>query len=445
MKPTPLLLCSFSILLVARAESPNRSNSGPAWPRLSVADTRLSLGAVTQTVLTDNPSVKEARAKWEAMKKRVPQAAAWDDLKISATTRLGRFVEVMPNSFTDQMLTVEQMIPLSGKNQSRARIAAAEALSGLEELRRKELDVVSKARSTYFRLARDYALLELNQANEGSLTQTLEISRARLEVGTQGQADVLTAEGELVRIVETRRDLQRAISEDSTALKVLMNRDPFSPLGRPAESSTHEVLPPVDRLRSLLISNRPELRMADASVTGAKAKLELAKREWIPDPAVSVEAQRYNRASQAASEVSVGISINVPWLNWKKYRAEEGDAQNVVEAAQRALGGARVEALGLLRDQLQKIETFHHHVELFEERLIPNVRQTFLTNRTNYESGKTGFLEVILSERNLREVEAKHREHLADYETAVAELESLVGADLHLFSPAKETPKWKTK
>ena len=35
-----------------------------------------------------------------------------------------------PNSFTDQMLSVEQMIPLSGRNHSRARIAAAEALGG---------------------------------------------------------------------------------------------------------------------------------------------------------------------------------------------------------------------------------------------------------------------------------------------------------------------------
>src|SRR5205814_9209410 len=68
------------------------------------------------------------------------------DLKISGSTRLGRFVDVATNSFTDQMFSVEQMIPLSGKNQSRARIAAAEALSGLEELRRKELDAVAKAR-----------------------------------------------------------------------------------------------------------------------------------------------------------------------------------------------------------------------------------------------------------------------------------------------------------
>ena len=229
MKPVPLFLCSLFIHLTAHAESPKKS--GDSRP----AD--LSLAAVTDSVLANNPAIKEARAKWEAMKQRVPQAAAWDDLKVGGSTRLGRFVDVAANSFTDQMLSVEQMIPISGKNHSRERIAAAEALGGLEEFRRKELDVVARARAAYYRLAKGYALVELNRANESSLSQTVEISRARLEVGNQGQADVLVAENEVNRLEETRHDLLRSVSEDETQLKVLMNRDPFSPLGKPVDVS----------------------------------------------------------------------------------------------------------------------------------------------------------------------------------------------------------------
>jgi len=224
-----------------------------------------------------------------------------------------------------------------------------------------------------------------------------------------------------------------------------MNRDPFSALGKPATSNAHAALPSVERLRSLLFSNRPEVRMAEAGVTAAKAKLELARREWIPDPALSIEAQRYNDASQVASEVGVGISFNVPWLNGKKYRAGEREAQSGIDAALRALDGTRTEALGMLRDQLQKIETFHHHAELFEARLIPNARQTVQTNRTNYESGKIGFLELVLADRSLREVEAMFLQHRAEYQMAIAELEALVGAELNLFSPTKETSKRRTK
>ena len=95
-------------------------------------------------------------------------------------------MDVAPNSFTDQMVTVEQMIPLSGKNRSRARIAAAEAVRSLEELRRAELDVTMKTRTAFIQLVNLRALLELNRANERSLMQTVEISRARFEVGDAG-------------------------------------------------------------------------------------------------------------------------------------------------------------------------------------------------------------------------------------------------------------------
>ena len=105
-----------------------------------------------------------------------------------------------------------------------------------------------------------------------------------------------------------------------------MNRDPFQPLGKPGGRRIDSSNISTERLRALVITNRPEVRMAETALTLAKAKLELAKREWIPDPALSVQAQRYNGASQAASEIAVGISVTLPWLNGKKYRAEEKEA-----------------------------------------------------------------------------------------------------------------------
>ena len=222
----------------------------------------------------------------------------------------------------------------------------------------------------------------------------------------------------------------------------------FVALGKPAT-----VLPPGEleyfpaRAYSALGVGQPAQKFAaaEAAVTAAKAKLELAKREWIPDPTISVEAQRYNGASQVASEVDAGVSFNVPWLNGKKYRAEEKEAANGVDAAQQALESARAAALGLLRDQLQKIETAHHHVELFQTRLIPTARQTVQTNRANYESGKTGFLDLVVSDRNLRELEAMFQEHLADYQIAVADLQALVGSDLSSPSSHRKASKGESK
>ena len=83
--------------------------------------------------------------------------------------RLGRFVSVPRNSFADERVMAEQTLPLSGKNRLHGDAATAEAGSALEELRRKQLDVVAKARASYFRLANAYKQLELNRKNSGLL------------------------------------------------------------------------------------------------------------------------------------------------------------------------------------------------------------------------------------------------------------------------------------
>ena len=400
---------------------------------------QLTLKGAVEAALENNPSIKTARAKWESARQRIPQAAAWEDPKLTVNSLLGRFVDISRNGFTDQMVTVEQMIPLTGKNRSKERIAAAEAVASFEDFRRQQLDVISKTKASYFRLANIYLLLDLNDQEEAALSQTVDASKAKFEVGTQSQADYLTADVERQKIIETRRDLEQKLSDEQTKLKVLMNRDPFSPLGRPASS---EALPPdlsTERLRRLTLANRPEVRHAQSMVIGASAKVELAKREWIPDPSVSLQAQHYNAGRQAISELNAGVSIDLPWFNSKKYRAGEREAQSDLLAAQQSLEGAQTEAIGMLRDQLQKIETMHHHIELYRDQLLPRARQTVSSYQADYETDKATLIQVLTSENNLRELETMYNQDLTDYRVAIAELESLVGTDLNVANRSRQS------
>jgi len=375
---------------------------------------------------------------------RVPQAAAWEDPKLGFSTVFGRFVSVAPNSFTDQSVGIEQMIPVSGKNRSKGRAAAAEALESFEEARRQQLDVVAKAKSSYYQLASLYQLLDLNKADEQSLLQSRDATQAKFEVGTQTQADLLLADNERQKVIEARRDLEQQISKEQSNLNVLMNRDPFAPLGRPSTLPENSTMPSPDKLRQVLLTNRPEIRGAQAMVTSAQAKLELAKREWIPDPTVSFEGQRYND-SQAVSQVGGGVSISLPWLNGKKYRAEEDEARSGVDAAESELISAQTEALGLLRNQEQKIETLHHHIELYRGNLLPTARQTVTSYQADYETDKTTLLMLLSAQRSLFDLETMYAQHLADYQTALAELDALVGSDQNASERGKSNLSRKTK
>jgi outer membrane protein TolC len=411
-----------------------------APPGLLAGQSSLSLAAVTQKALAKNPMVAAARARWRMATLRIPQEAAWEDPRLSFGSLLGRFVQIPANGFTDQTVSLEQSIPISGKNRSRERAAAAEAVAALQELRRQELEVVVKTRSAFIQLANDYKLLELNQAEENALSQTIDNTRSKIEVGNQPESDLLAAQIEWQKVAEERQDLDQKRSEDETALKVLMEMDAFGSLGRLELRELHAVDLDTGVLRSRTLLNNPEVLQADAELATAKSRYQLAKREWIPDPTVSIQADHYNAGSQIASEVSGGISISLPWFNEKKYGAGEREALDQVTAAQNALDNAKNEALGKLKDQLQKLQTLHHQIDLYEHSLIPSAAQNVSANQSDYEANKTELQHVLSSQRNLWEIEASYHQHLTDYQIALAELESLVGSNLRFFDEVTEGP-----
>jgi cobalt-zinc-cadmium efflux system outer membrane protein len=425
MKTFYRLLFYLSLVSISRAES------GDAGSEAQRA--RISLGEVTSIVLANNPAIQQALRRWSAAKARVTQEAAWDDLKVGGSSRAARFVDIAPNSFTDQILSVEQVIPLTGKNLARARAAAADALVIYEQARREQLDVVAKTRASYFQLLNANAQLELNRQNLTSLREIAEVSRSRYEVGKANAAEPLAGEVEASKLLESEQDILRNISTEQSQLNVLMNRDAFAPLGQPEETKIRSTVPSMEQARALALANRPEIKIAQAKIDMEKSRVDLSHRNWIPDPAIKVEAQRYNDSRQAASELDAGVSFTVPWVNPGKYSAAVREAKENLAAAEHGLDQTNAESLGLLRNALEKVHTAKHHVELFKDKLVPQARQAFEANQFAYETGTASFLEWITAQRNLRDLEAMGQQHVADYYAALADLEAVVGTDLNIF------------
>src|SRR5436309_12065001 len=429
MKTTTLSILLATFLLL-------RSQIAADGGEYGAASSRFSLGEVTRAVLENNPAIKEAESRWQAAIHRVRQANAWDDPRIAGESRVRRFVDIPPNAFMDQTLAIEQLIPITGKNLVRGRIAGAEAFSAFEEARRTQLDVIAKARGAYFQLANAYDQLDINSKNLTSLKQIADISRSRYETGLESAANVLVAETDYSKLQEARRDLERNLSDAQSQLNTLMNRDAFAPIGSPVAATVNHARLSVNRLQAIMLAQRPEVQMARAKIDGEKSKVQLARRAWIPDPALMVKGQRYNDAAEAVSELDAGLSFTIPWVNPGKYAAGVREARANLTAAEQGLEREQKEASRLLRDQLAKIETFHHHVELFRDKLVPQAQQAFEATQLSYESGKTTFLDWISAQRNLRDIEAMARDQLEHYQMAVVELEAVIGAEIYSTAPA---------
>jgi outer membrane protein TolC len=420
MKTTYQLPLYLILISIATAEQ----NAGDN-PRLS--NGRFSQRELISIVLRDNPTLKASRAKWEMMKARVPQARAWEDLRAAGDFRVERSVNVPPNAFMDQTAMLEQEVPISGKNLSRGRAATAEARATFQDFRRTELDVIMRTRSAYARLANGYAQLEVNRRNTDLLDQFVQISRNRYETGAATQADVLIAQTDAAKLLEMRADLERQISEAQSALNVLMNRPAQSALGEPSAPTFSGQTLSLRTLQNAALARRPELQRAQDRLEAERFRFELARRQWFPDPALNVKAQRYNDAAEAVSEVDVGVSFPLPWLNSKKYNSGALEARKSIENASHELDAVRTETLGLVRDQLKKIQTAADQYELYRDSILPVARQTVEASRAAYEANTGGFLQLITARRTLQDAESAALNHLANYQVALAELDAIIG------------------
>ena len=413
----PLLFLTISIL---RAD--DLPSGGPA---------PLTLPGATAAALEHNPAIQEARSRWEAAKERVAQEGAWDDMQLSAMSRLARFVPMAGNTFTDQTLSFTQALPITGKNLVRARAAVAEALMAFEDSRRAELDVVAQTRAAYYQLANAQAQVELNRQNLALLNQISEVTRVRYQAGSQGAAEVLAAETEAGKLLESAKDLRRSITAAQSQINVLMGRDAFAPVGGLEQANPTWAAPPLDKLRELMFANRPEILSAEARLAAGKARLDLAHRSWIPDPSLVVQGQRYN-SGQGVDEVDAGISISIPWTNARKYSAAEREAAANVAAAEHALEGARQAALGMLRTGLTDAETAMHHRDI--SGTTRQARDALKASEIGYEAGKVSLSDWIASATMVRDLESMRRQQETDLQVAIAQLEATVGAPLNTIS-----------
>lgn len=418
MKKQLLLLLFLGLVCVSQASE----NSVPA----AAATNHLSLQAVIHDAYEHNPSLKSARARWEAAKARLRQAGAWADTKFgvdmerSDTTRFA--------TFTDAEWMIAQEVPVSGKNRLRVRAVEAEAAAVFAELRRRELDLTARARIAYARLANARAQIDLNRHNDLLLHQVVELTRLRYEAGARLQSDVLMAETEQVKNEEARGDLERELSDAQSQLNVLMDRPATNALAAPAPNVFREFPLRLNQVEVAAARLRPELQGASNRIAAAKAQHDLARRAWVPDPELRVEARQYN--GSGFIEYDTGVFFNLPWVNAGKYRSAIAEAKLNRESAEHDLAALQAETSGMLRDQLSKIATFHHHYTLVRERLMPLAQQALEATQISYQNDKASLLELLTVQRTLRDTESTLQRYLTEYLTALAELESITGASL---------------
>lgn len=385
---------------------------------------RLDRRALISAVLDRNPSVEAARQAWRAALERYRQTGAWDEPMLAASlaplslgankARLGYEVEI------------NQRVPLGGKLDAQAALAAAEAqlaASDFSEARSKLALMASDLYDDYVLALRS---LEI-QAQHVALMRALQDNTlAGYASGHTATQDALQAEGELARLeyqitaYETQRDLAIA------RMNALLHRDPGAPLpppraedplyDKPEELSADDVARAVER--------RPDAHCARARLAVAHARAQAADAEYFPD--LTLSASYNSMWDMPEHRFMTGVALSLPLQRERRSAAlseaaalraaSESELQSVSDSAQGEIAVARRQLAGARRAAL-----------LYEQRLLPLARQRIEAARAGFITGGNNFMAVIEAERGLRSAELELEMARADLRKSQAALERALG------------------
>ncbi len=316
------------------------------------------------------------------------------------------------------------------KDVARAALAAAK-MSKIDAYR--TLDFALK--QSYITLAAAQAALDFSKQVQSATTKTLDLQMLRYPK--------VINEGELARFETTKLEADQSVDQAEqnlqsarVSLAFLLGDRGITPayaadpnlfkfaVPQKIESAT------LADLEREAIATRPDVQAQLRQEQRAQASIDLAKRQRVPDIALSAQYSQTGTGVSSVSPpmVSVGITAPIPLLyqNQGEIAHAEADlyAQNV--------GRRKVEAqtTSEVANAYAAYSSSRRLVERMESSLLDRSRKARDITELQYNAGSTSLIDFIDAERTFIATNFEYIQDLAGYWTAVYQLEEAVGTDL---------------
>src|SRR6266849_2474223 len=389
-----------------------------------------SLRELVQEAEQKNPQIAASFHGWQAARNVPQQVSALPETQLSVQQfSVGSprpFAGYSNSDFAYIGFGASQDIPYPGKRQLRAHVAEREADSMEAQTDSVRRTVVGNLKMVYFRLAYIQQTLGVLQRSDELLNQVQEASEASYRVGQGNQQDVLKAQLQHTKILQEIAHHHQEEGLLEAQIKLALGRTQES-ADIVAETLLLRALPyTAAELLQRAREQNPGVRSKQASIRQQETQVELARKNFRPD--FNVQYAYEHTGSQTRDYYMATFGIRLP--NRGRQKAELAEAQEAQERARQELDAESQRVLSEVQQQYVRAKTSEERLTIYSDGLVPQSEATFRSalsayqsNRQDFESLLSGFLDVL-------NLDLEYQSELAEHESALAELERLTGVDL---------------
>jgi outer membrane protein TolC len=189
-----------------------------------------------------------------------------------------------------------------------------------------------------------------------------------------------------------------------------------------------------EMLRDVAFERQPELNAARLQTAATRWGIEVARLKRRPDLSFGVgwvvmDAPGATEPAAGRDSVTLAASASIP-LWHRKYDAMVSDASREHYAAHASEDEISLRLDALLRDLWEQARASQQTVELYENTIIPQARQTFEADQASLINNTVTFDRVIRDYRTLLTLELGYHRALGQLATSIARIRQAVGDDL---------------
>jgi len=389
-----------------------------------------SLRELIQEAEQKNPQIAASFHAWQASRNVPKQVSALPETQLSVQQfSVGSprpFAGYSNSDFAYIGFGVSQDIPYPGKRQLRARAAEHEADAMGAQTDSVHRTVVGNLKMAYFRLAYIQQTLGVLQKSDELLNQVQEASEARYRVGQGNQQDVLKAQLQHTKILQEIAHHHQEEGLFEAQIKQVLGRSQES-ADIVAETLTLRALPfTAAELLKRARERNPDVHTKQASIRRQETQVELAHKNFRPDFNVSYTYE--HTADKFRDYYMATFGIRLP--NRGRQKAELAEAQENQERARQELDTESQRVLSEVQQQYVRAKTSEERLKIYTDGLVPQSEATFQSALSAYQSNRQDFESLISGFLDVLNLDLEYRSELVEHESALAELERLTGVDL---------------
>jgi len=408
------------------------AHTGMAFPaETGVEDLgkKLSEGCSLSDLVTyaykTNPSIKSARDNWRGIIGRYRVETAFPDPEVTSN--------YYPKPLMAEYdLMISQMIPFPGKLSKAGEVVEVEIQMARLELDKALRDVVVGIRESY------HELLYIKDAKK-VVALTRDLLEHLRKVGETAYAqerttffDVVKAQSQLAQLQYDAVLLEDLEQTEKAQLNALLNRSPGSEI----KLLSGEPLPPVvyklEELYGLAHKYQEEIRLAEIQIHKARARIGLAKYEYLPSFRVGLSYAKGNPdmvPPEFRDSVGVQFGLSLPlWLDKNAGRLQEARAEEQKALSMKATQINQSNAM--IRNLYFRLQNAERLIRLYRDQLLPQAARAMEIAETWFREKQGSFSDFNETEAVYYNFQLSLARAKADYGKYLAQIERLCGLSL---------------